>query len=60
MKNSLHAKNFFVCGWISAQIVLKHPPWQWDSKSVLRFEIERWEVCYFCGHTDKQTPEIII
>ena len=39
MKNSLHTKNFFVCGCISAQIVLKHLPWPGDSKSVLRFEI---------------------
>ena len=40
MKNSPHAKKNFVCGRISAQIVLKHLPWPGDSKSVLRFEIE--------------------
>ncbi len=60
MKNSLHAKNFFVCGRISAQIVLKHPPRPGDSKTVLRFEIEQWEVVYFCEQTNRQTPEIII
>ena len=55
IKNSLHAKKFFVCGPISVQIVLKHPPWPGDSKSVLRFRIGQWEVGYFCAHTDRQT-----
>ena len=38
-KISLYAKNFFVSGRISAQIVLKPSPWPGDSKSVLRVEI---------------------
>ena len=50
-----------VCGRIRTQIVLKHPPWSGDSKSVLRFRIEQWEVGYFCGHTvrtDRKTDKV--
>ena len=44
----------FVCGRISVQIVLKHPPWHGDSKNVLRFEIGWWEGSYFWTQTNGQ------
>ena len=61
MKNSLHAKKNFVCGWICLQIVLKPRLSLGDSKSGLRFGIEQWEVGYFCAHTvrtDRKTDKV--
>ena len=60
MKNTLHAKKIFVCGRITSQMVLKHPPWSGDSKNVLRFEIGWWEGSYFWRQTNKRTRCFII
>ena len=59
-QNSLHGKNIFVCGRISAQIVLKHPPWPGGFKSVLKFRIGWREGTYFWRQTNRRTRCFII
>ena len=59
MKNSLHAKEIFVCGRISVQIVLKHPPWLGDSKNVLRFNTGCGEVTFFWEQTNKHPDKVL-
>ena len=60
MKNSLHAKFFFVCAPINTKIVLKPPPWPENSKNMLRFQIGWWEGTYFLEQTDRRTTAFFI
>ena len=54
-EKTFHAIFFFISAYTELQTILLASPWHKDSKTVLRFEIESWEVGEKIGQTNKQT-----
>ena len=57
-EKAFHANFLFISAFIGLQKTLLALPWRKDSKTVLRFEIESWEVGEKIGQTDRQTNKL--